>query len=219
MTGELDRLRYERLTVWTQLKQLQDYCASTPEGMTNAHKGIAACYYSELEQLDARIRVHHKAEGYPPDDYLVREPRYDTDVRAITAPVSLSGGYVRDSPDVRYPKLVMDFEELVKAHHQVSINQPGSASQATREKAIIELDDEIKSLCEQLGYPYFSWKCITNAAGYPQVVYERPPRKITDELFTEITGLNPEDTYDGWREAFINTGLVSALEHMKEHVQ
>lgn len=46
-----------------------------------------------------------------------------------------------------------------------------------------------------------------------------PPPPPADPIFTEITGIDPPDTYDGWREAYIKTGLQSALDHMREHVR
>lgn len=46
-----------------------------------------------------------------------------------------------------------------------------------------------------------------------------PPHEPADPVFTDITGIDPPDTYDGWRDAYVRTGLQSALDHMREHVR
>lgn len=64
----------------------------------------------------------------------------------------------------------------------------------------------------------------TAITGVNQVTYlprqkPGPPHEPADPIFTEITGIDPPDTYDGWREAYVKTGLQSALDHMREHVR
>jgi hypothetical protein len=136
-----------------------------------------------------------------------------------TGPVP-SGGPVEDGPHVRYRKLVAERERMIFAF--CSDIKHGRPEQPGLSDAITQADKEIEQLCEQLGYEYLQWTCQWSEYADPEIRYQPPPpkpREIVDKLFTEITGLNPEDTYDGWREAFMKTGLVSALEHMKEHVR
>jgi hypothetical protein len=130
------------------------------------------------------------------------------------------GSPVIDGPHVRYRKLIIEREHMIKA--LCSDLKYGRPEAPGLNDAITQADNEIEQLCEQLGYEYLQWTCVWSEYTGPEIRYEPTPpkpREIVDELFTEITGLNPEDTYAGWREAFMETGLMSALEHMREHVR
>lgn len=185
------------------------------QGTEVVDDGMHERYHVGKAEVTRTVDIHAFIEPTAPSG-MPPYWRYDVD----PTPSFVYNGNPKHNKESVYRNTVLELEEKIKTYHWASKTySDDNPLQQVRAKGIMQLDERYKELCDELGYEYLNWKCTDGRNGEAVVYYERPPREIVDELFTEVTGLNPEDTYDGWREAFIKTGLMSALEHMKEHVR